>query len=270
MRIYPACENNGIVFIRNGVRIPAICEYVVNTSYCTILGKSGETIHTIEHLMATIASLMIDNLIIEVNTSEIPIFDGSSLSFVMLFEEAGIKIQNTKKKILRITKPVSFSIEDKWVQFKPYNGIKYNISTEFGHFLTDQHKNVSYQYTNPKTFKNEVSRARTFGFLHEIEQLKQKNLALGGTLDNAILLNSHGMENEEPLRYSDEFVRHKLLDAIGDLRLLGHTFIGEFSGYKPGHYMNTMLCKKVLQNNCYEIIDLNKEQIEFYSNEVFA
>jgi UDP-3-O-[3-hydroxymyristoyl] N-acetylglucosamine deacetylase len=241
----PANENTGIVFVRNGTYIDALATNVVSTELSTVLHHAGESVGTIEHLMCAISVLMIDNLIIHVSGDEIPILDGSAFPFLMTLNEAGVIEQNEKKKFFTIEKTIKVAQNEKFAMLVPFHGIKYRLGIEFNHPVIDENPNIEYEHG--ENFTHAISRARTFGFIHQVEQLHAKGLALGASVQNAIVLDSHSIVNDEGLRYSDEFVKHKLIDAIGDLRLLGSNFIGQFIGYKTGHALNNLLAREVLR-----------------------
>lgn len=260
---HPAKENSGICFLRKGVLIPALATNVTETRLATTLTQDGQSVQTIEHLMCAISLLFIDNLIIEVSTQEIPIVDGSALPFIMLLQEAGIIEQNESKKFIRINRSVIIHDGEKCVRFSPANCILYNVEIKFNHPEIDK---------NPKAFFNhsehsirDIAGARTFGFMRDLEYLQKNNLALGANINNAIVLDDHKYLNDEPLRYSDEFVRHKILDAIGDLRLMGHNFIGEFSGYKCGHDINNKLARAIIDQKAFYLIE-TEEKDNFINN----
>ncbi len=216
------------------VDIPARAENVGETTLGTTLSKDGAKVSTIEHLMSALAGLGIDNAVVELSADEVPIMDGSAGPFVFLLQSAGIEEQNAPKRFVRIKKSVKVEDGDKWARFDPYDGFKVNFEIEFDHPVFKRRSQVASMDFSTTTFLREVSRARTFGFMRDLEYMRSHNLALGGNLDNAIVLDDYRILNEDGLRYEDEFVKHKILDAIGDLYLLGHSLIGEFSGYKSG------------------------------------
>ncbi|MCM2678785.1 UDP-3-O-acyl-N-acetylglucosamine deacetylase [Echinimonas agarilytica] len=247
----PAPANTGIVFRRTDlepvVDIPARAELVRETTLCTALvTDEGVRISTVEHLMAALAGMGIDNAIVEVDAPEIPIMDGSASPFVYLLQQAGIEEQQASKRFIRITKTIRIEDGDKWAEFSPYNGFRIDFSIDFAHPAIDsdtQHKELDLSACN---FVQEISRARTFGFMRDIEYLQANNLALGGSLDNAIVLDEYKILNDGGLRYRDEFVKHKILDAIGDLYMAGHSIVGEVKAYKSGHALNNMLIRELL------------------------
>lgn len=250
MTLKPAPANTGVTFRRvdleTPVDVPAQAQYVGETTLGTTLIKDDVKISTVEHLLSAIAGLGIDNVLIEVSAPEVPIMDGSAGPFVFLLQSAGLEEQNVPKRFVRIKKHVRIEDGDKWAQFEPYDGFKVNLEIEFKHPLFEKRSQTASMDFSTTTFLREVSRARTFGFMRDIEMLRSHNLALGGTLDNAIVLDDFKVLNEDGLRYQDEFVKHKILDAIGDLYLLGHSLIGEFSGFKSGHGLNNRLLRKLI------------------------
>jgi UDP-3-O-[3-hydroxymyristoyl] N-acetylglucosamine deacetylase len=239
MALRPGPANSGIVFRRTdldeSVDIRATAENVGETTLGTTLIQGEVKVSTIEHLLSAFAGLGIDNAVVELSSSEVPIMDGSAGPFVFLLQSAGIEEQNAAKRFVRILKRVKVEDGDKWARFDPYDGFKVNFEIEFDFSTT--------------TFLREVSRARTFGFMRDLEYMRSRNLALGGNLDNAIVLDEYRILNEDGLRYEDEFVKHKILDAIGDLYLLGHSLIGEFSGYKSGHALNNRLLRTLIADH---------------------
>jgi UDP-3-O-[3-hydroxymyristoyl] N-acetylglucosamine deacetylase len=254
MTLRPAPVNTGIVFRRTDlaepVDVPARADFVVDTMLGTTLANldgDGQTrVHTVEHLMSALAGLGIDNLFVELSAPEVPIMDGSAGPFVFLLQSAGVEDQGSAKRFVRIKKSVEVRDGDKWARFDPFDGFKVNFEVEFDHPIfrkRSQRASVDFSTTS---FLREISRARTFGFMRDLEMMRSRNLALGGTLDNAIVLDEFRILNEDGLRYEDEFVKHKILDAIGDLYLLGHSLIGEFTGYKSGHALNNRLVRTLL------------------------
>ena len=210
------------------------------------VGHGGVRVATIEHLMSALAGLGIDNVYIELSSPEVPIMDGSAGPFVFLIQSAGIAEQAAAKKLIRIKNPVTVSDGDKWARFEPYDGFKVDFAIEFDHpVFTDGVQRASIDFGST-SYVREVSRARTFGFMRDIEYLRSHNLALGGSLDNAIVLDDYRVLNEDGLRYDDEFVRHKILDAIGDLYLMGYGIVGAYTGYKSGHGLNNQLAQALL------------------------
>jgi UDP-3-O-[3-hydroxymyristoyl] N-acetylglucosamine deacetylase len=252
MTLKPAAANSGIVFRRTDlpepVEVAARAENVGETRLGTTLIQGEAKVSTVEHLMSAFAGLGIDNAIVEVSAPEIPIMDGSAAPFVFLLQSAGIAEQPVAKRFVRIKKQLRVAEGDKWAQFEPFEGFKVNFEIEFDHPIfkrRDQRASMNFSST---VFLKEVSRARTFGFMSDLEKMRAHNLALGGTLENAIVLDDTGILNEDGLRYQDEFVKHKILDAIGDLYLLGRSIIGEFSGYKSGHALNNRLLRALIDD----------------------
>lgn len=240
----PASVDSGVVFVRNGIKIPALSSFNVVTPLCTTLKKDGEQIRTIEHLMAALSCLLIDNIEIECSSDEIPIMDGSALPFIILLENEVIA-QHAAKKFIAITRTTTVRQGDKWAKIEPFQGMSFGASIDFDHPCIGRSQ-FTYEVTNIASFKREVSRARTFGFLRDIEKLQSQNLILGGSVDNAIVLDDYGVVNEDGLRFEDEFARHKVVDAVGDLRLIGMNLLGRFTSHKTGHALNALLVEKVL------------------------
>jgi len=250
MTLRPAAENTGVVFRRVDldpvVNIPAQAGYVGDTMLGTTLVSGDARVATVEHLLSAFAGLGIDNAIVEVSAPEVPIMDGSAGPFVFLIQSAGIQEQNSAKKLIRIKRPVRVEEGDKWAQLVPFEGFKVKFQIEFDHPVFKSHVQESVIDFSTSSFLKEVSRARTFGFMRDIEALRARKLTLGGSMNNAIVLDDFRVLNEDGLRYEDEFVKHKILDAIGDLYLLGHSLIGEFSGYKSGHALNNTLLRALI------------------------
>lgn len=266
MELRPAPVDTGIVFRRTDlsspVAIPARADYVGDTTLSTSLEKDGVRISTVEHLLSALAGFGIDNAFIDLRAKglpvmEVPIMDGSAGPFVFLLQSAGIREQNEPKKFLRIKKRVEVrgTNSDKWVRFEPYNGFRVGFTIEFDHPVFNRHNTRVDVDFSTTSFVKEISRARTFGFARDVEFLHSRNLALGGSLANAVVIDEYRILNEEGLRYADECVRHKILDAIGDLYLLGHSLIGAFEGYRSGHALNNQLLKRLLQDKeAWEIV----------------
>ena len=250
MTLRPAAPNSGIIFRRvdlaEPVDIRARAENVGDTMLGTTLVNGDVKVSTVEHLLSAFAGLGIDNAFVELSAVEVPIMDGSAGPFVFLLQSAGIEEQNQPKRFVRIRKSVEVRDGDKWARFDPFNGFKVNFEIEFDHPIFRRHTQRASMDFSTSSFLREVSRARTFGFMRDMETLRARNLALGGTLDNAIVLDEFKVLNEDGLRYEDEFVKHKILDAIGDLYLLGHSLIGEFSGFKSGHGLNNRLLRALI------------------------
>ncbi len=250
LTLRPAPVNTGIIFRRVDlspvIEIPASYEYVGDTMLCTSLQHHSVKIATVEHLLSALAGLGIDNAYIDVNAPELPIMDGSAAPFVFLIQSAGIREQNAAKKYIRITKPIRVEDNGKYVQFYPYNGYKISFTIDFDHpAFNDKPQAVSFDFSTTSYVK-EVCRARTFGFLSDYEKLRECDLAKGGSLDNAIVVDDYRVLNDDGLRFESEFVTHKILDAIGDLYLLGSSLIGAFEGYKSGHELNNKLLRELM------------------------
>jgi len=265
LTIHPAEPNTGISFRRvdleEPVTINAIPENVGETMLSTTLVKDGVKVATIEHLLSALAGLGVDNAIIDVSAAEVPIMDGSAGPFVFLLQSAGVMEQDAPKQYIRITKPIRVETDDKWAAFEPFDGFKVTFTIDFDHPAFPDHLKTSVMDFSSTTFVKEVSRARTFGFMKDIEFLRENNLALGGSLDNAIVVDNDKVLNEDGLRYADEFVKHKILDAIGDLYLLGHSLIGEFKGFKSGHALNNKLLLALLENaDAWEKVTFENEE----------
>jgi UDP-3-O-[3-hydroxymyristoyl] N-acetylglucosamine deacetylase len=263
MTLRPAVPDTGIVFRRIDLDppgdIPAHADNVGDTQLGTSLVKGNARVSTVEHLLSAFAGLGIDNAYVEVNAPEIPIMDGSAGPFVFLLQSAGFQDQSAPKRFVRVKKKVRVEDGDKWAEFTPFDGFKVNFEIEFNHPVFKRRTQAATMDFSTTTFLKEVSRARTFGFMRDIETLRSRNLALGGTLDNAIVLDDSGIMNEDGLRYEDEFVKHKILDAIGDLYLLGHSLIGEFSGFKSGHGLNNKLLRALISDkSAWESIVFDK------------
>jgi UDP-3-O-[3-hydroxymyristoyl] N-acetylglucosamine deacetylase len=261
----PAPVNTGIVFRRIDlkpiVEIPAKVEYIGDTSLCTALHKDTVKIGTVEHLLSACAGLGIDNLYVDITAPELPIMDGSAGPFVFLIQSAGIEEQRALKKFVRITQKIEVKEGDKIASVSPHDGFRVNFTIEYKHpfFNTDNQK-VSVDL-NSSSYVKEISRARTYGFLADYEYVRKNNLAKGASLDNAVVIDEYKILNDDGLRYHDECVRHKVLDVIGDLYLLGHNIIGEFTGHKSGHSMNYRLLKAILANEeAWEVITFSKSK----------
>jgi UDP-3-O-[3-hydroxymyristoyl] N-acetylglucosamine deacetylase len=265
LTLRPALPNSGIAFHRVDLGphavIRAEAQAVNDTRLSTCLESKGVRVATVEHLMSALAGLGIDNAIIELTSSEVPIMDGSAGTFVFLLQSAGIVEQSAAKKFIRIKKMIEVKDGDKWVRFEPHNGYKLNFTINFAHPVfanTKQHVTVD---LGVNSYIKEVSRARTFGFMQEVEYMRSQGLALGGNLDNAIVMDEYRVINPDGLRFEDEFVKHKVLDAIGDLYLLGHPLIGAFSGYKSGHALNNALVRAMLADETsWEFVTFDKPE----------
>jgi UDP-3-O-[3-hydroxymyristoyl] N-acetylglucosamine deacetylase len=259
MTLRPAADNSGIVFRRLDLDPPvdvvADARSVGDTMLGTTLVQDGVTVATVEHLLAAMAGLGIDNAYVDLSAPEVPIMDGSAAPFVFLLQSAGVVEQSAPKKFIRIKKTVRVEDKDMWAEFRPCKGYRVNLKIDFDHPVFKKHTQTASVDFSTMSFVKQVSRARTFGFLKDIEALRARNLTLGGTLDNAIVLDDYRVLNEDGLRYEDEFVRHKILDAIGDLYLIGHSLLGEFTGYKSGHGVNNQLVRAVLEDeSAWEIV----------------
>ena len=259
MELMPAEVNSGIRFIRtdinSDIEIPALAEYVGETSMSTTLVKGDIKVHTIEHLLSAIAGLGIDNCIIKLDGPEVPIMDGSAGPFVFLLQSAGLQEQEGMKKFIKVKKEVTSKRDDAFATIKPFDGFKVSFKVDFDHPVHKTLPSESVIDFSSTSFVKEVCRARTFGNMDEMDELKSRNLALGASVANAIAFGKNEIINEEGLRFNDEIVKHKMLDAIGDLYLLGGNLIGEFSGYKSGHALNNQLLRKIIESEeAYEIV----------------
>lgn len=250
LTLRPAAVDTGIVFRRVDldppVEIPARAENVGDTTLSTSLVCGGARVATVEHLLSALAGLGIDNAYVDVSAPEVPIMDGSAGPFVFLVQSAGVEDQNAAKRFIRIKKSVQVEDDDKWARFEPFEGFKVSFAIEFDHPVFKNRCQEAVVDFSTTSFVKEVSRARTFGFMRDIELLREKRLALGGSLDNAVVVDDYRVLNEDGLRYDDEFVKHKVLDAIGDLYLLGCSLIGAFSGFKSGHALNNRLLRALM------------------------
>ncbi len=264
LTLRPAPVDTGIVFIRTDldieVEVPARPENVSDTRLSTTLERDGVKISTVEHLMSAFAGIGIDNAYVELSAPEVPIMDGSAGPFVFLLQSAGISEQKKLKQFIRIKKPCVVQDDDKWVKFEPFNGFKVSFAIDFDHpILKNSTQNASVDFSTT-SFVKEVSRARTFGFMDDLEALRNAGLAQGGSFDNAIVMDSFHILNDDGLRYEDEFVKHKVLDAIGDLYLLGHPLIGEFSAHKSGHALNNRLLRQLIADeSAWELVTFEDE-----------
>lgn len=281
LTLKPAPADTGIVFVRAdldpAVEIPALSQYVVDTTLATTIARDGHKIATIEHLMSALSGLGIDNCYVEVSGPEMPIMDGSAATFVFLIQSAGVVEQRAAKKFLKINKKVSVTGPEgtRWhnqtATIQPYNGFRVNHTIVYDNpVIKEQHASVNFSTTS---FVKEVSRARTFGLMQEFEFLREQNLAQGGSLDNAVVVDEYRVLNDEGLRHEDEFVRHKILDAIGDLYLMGHAIIGEFVGHKSGHSAHHALREMLLERaDAWEIVSFDdpEDAPVAYSRPLFA
>jgi UDP-3-O-[3-hydroxymyristoyl] N-acetylglucosamine deacetylase len=259
LTLKPAPVNTGIVFCRADldpmVQIPARAENVGDTTLSTTLVSGDTKVDTVEHLLSAMAGLGIDNAYVELSASEVPIMDGSAGPFVFLIQSAGLEEQDAAKKFIRILKEVTVEEDGKTATFLPFEGFKVSFEIDFDHPVFRNRTQSATVDFSSTSFVKEVSRARTFGFMSDIEYLRKHNLALGGSVENAIVVDKDGVLNEDGLRYEDEFVKHKILDAIGDLYLLGNSLIGEFRGFKSGHALNNVLLRALIaQKDAWEIV----------------
>ena len=264
LTLRPASPDTGIIFRRTDldtpVEIPARTDYVGDTRLSTTLNKHNVRISTVEHLLSALAGFGIDNAYVDVSADEVPIMDGSAGPFVFLIQSAGVEEQNELKKFLRIRKGIRVEHGDKWAAFEPFEGFKVGFTIEFTHPVFTTKNSFAEIDFSTTSYVKEVARARTFGFMRDVELLRQNNLALGGSLDNAVVVDEYRVLNEDGLRYEDECVKHKILDAIGDLYLLGHSLIGSFVGYKSGHELNNRLLKELMETkSAWEIVSFPDE-----------
>ena len=265
LALRPAPANSGIVFRRvdlnPAVEIRGEPYAVGDTRLSSCLEKQGVRVSTVEHLMSALAGLGIDNAYVDLSAGEVPIMDGSAGPFVFLLQSAGIAEQNAPKKFIRIVKPVEVRDGDKWARFDPHNGYKLTMSIDFAHPVFDKSRqSVTVDFSDTSYIK-EVSRARTFGFMQDVETMRSQGLALGGSLDNAIVMDEYRVLNSDGLRYDDEFVKHKVLDAIGDLYLLGHPLIGAYTAHKTGHALNNRLLRRLLEEKpSWELVSFERPE----------
>lgn len=250
MTLRPAPVNHGIVFRRvdlePAVDVPAKAELVTEVTLCTGLTCNAAKIQTVEHLMSALAGLGVDNIIVELSSAELPIMDGSSGPFVFLLQSAGLVEQNAPKRFIRVLKPVEVTDGDKVARFEPHEGFKLGFTIQFNHPMIPAKQSRQEIEFSTQAYAKEISRARTFGFMRDLEYMRERNLGLGGSMDNAIVLDEFRVLNEDGLRYADEFVRHKILDAIGDLYLAGAQVLGAYEGFKSGHALNNALVRALL------------------------
>lgn len=259
LTLHPAPVDTGIVFRRVDldpvVEIPASVEFIGDTSLCTCLAKGDVRVATVEHLLSALAGVGVDNLYIDVTAPELPIMDGSAGPFIFLIRSAGIKEQDAPKQFILIKKPIEVQEGDKAARIEPHQGFKVSFGIDFKHPAFNASNQKATLDFSSTSYVKEVSRARTFGFMSDYELVRKMNLAKGASLDNAIVMDEYRILNEDGLRYSDEFVKHKILDVIGDLYLLGHSVIGAFTGYKSGHALNSQLLKRLLaEQDAWEIV----------------
>ncbi len=267
MSLLPAGPNTGIVFRRTdlpgSIEVPADAQLLREAVMCsTLVADDGTKIMTIEHLMSAFAGLGIDNCRVELSSAEVPIMDGSSGPFVFLIQSAGIHEQAAPKRFLRIKQPVQIQDGDKWARFEPFEGFRLSFSIDFKHPVFKHSAQQAVIEFSTANYVREVSRARTFGFMRELDTLRANNLGLGASLDNVVALDEYRVVNADGLRYEDEFVRHKILDAVGDLYLLGYPVVGAYTAYKSGHALNNKLVRAVLEDpGCYEIVTYEDQAI---------
>ncbi len=268
LTLHPAPADSGISFRRTDLsgaqaEVIALTPYLINDTRLssTVVTESGVRVGTIEHIMSALAAYGVDNALIELNAPEIPIMDGSSLPFIYLLQDAGIVDQQAQKRFLKILKPIEIQETGKWVRFTPYDGFKVTLTIEFDHPVFNRSSPTFEIDFAGKSYVDEIARARTFGFMQEVELMRAHNLGLGGNLSNAIVIDDTDVLNPEGLRYPDEFVRHKILDAIGDLYIVGHPIIGAFEGYKSGHAINNALLRAVLADEAaYEWVEFPNDE----------
>lgn len=278
MALRPAASNTGIVFRRVDMTPPTLVELhperVAETMLCTALVQNDAKVATVEHLLSALAALGIDNLYVDLDAPEIPIMDGSASPFLYLLQSAGIEELMSPKRFIRIKKPIEASRGDGWAKLLPYDGFKASFEIDFNHPAvnsTSQYLEIDF---SQQAYASEISRARTFGFMRDVEMLRSRNLGLGGSLENAIVLDDYRVLNHEGLRYGDEFIRHKILDAIGDLYTLGHGIIGYYQAHKSGHAINNLLVRALLQQqDAWEMVTMaedNKQQVIFSNDYLLA
>ena len=265
MTLRPAPVNTGVVFRRVDLDpvadVPADALLVTETTLGTTLTQGAAKVATVEHLLSALAGLGVDNLFVELSAPEVPIMDGSAAPFVFLLQSAGIEEQPAAKRFVRIVKPIEVKDGDKWARLKPFNGYRIHFEIDFDHPVFKTHPQQATLEFSTTAFLREISRARTFGFMSDIDYLRSRDLTLGGSLDNAIVLDDYRVLNEDGLRFRDEFVRHKILDAVGDLFLLGASLIGEYSGYKSGHAINNELLRALLERpECWEEVRFDEHR----------
>lgn len=265
MTLRPAPANTGVVFRRldlpEPADIPADAMLVNETTLGTTLERNAVKVATVEHLMSALAGLGIDNAFIDLTAAEVPIMDGSAAPFVFLLQSVGIEEQNAPKRFIRVRERIEVAEGDKWVRLEPFDGFRVNVEIDFDHPALKKHRQAMSMDFSTAVFLKEISRARTFGFLKDLEGARARERALGANMDNAIVMDDYRVINEDGLRFRDEFVRHKVLDALGDLYLLGSSLIGEFSGYKCGHKLNNMLLRALLAApSSYEAVVFDDDQ----------
>lgn len=261
MSLLPADVDTGIVFRRidqpGSPEIPAKAHLVTDTQLCTCLTQDGQKVQTIEHLLSALSGMGVDNAIVELSAPEVPIMDGSAGPFVFLIQSAGVIEQAKAKQFLRVLRPVQVQEGDKLARLEPHNGFRLSFGIEFDHPVVSGSRQQVQVDMSSKDYVREVARARTFGFMQDVEFMRARNLALGGSLDNAVVLDEYRVLNRDGLRYDDEFVRHKILDAVGDLALIGNTLLASYSAFKSGHDLNNKLARRLLDTpDAWELVNL--------------
>jgi len=265
MKLRPAPADTGIVFRRidlaSPVDIPARADAVGDTRLSSCLIKDGARVSTVEHLMSALSGLGVDNAYVDLDAAELPIMDGSASPFVLLIQQAGIVEQPAPKRFLRVLRRVEVKQGDKWARLDPYEGYKLSFSIEFKHPVIERSTQTASIDFAETSYLKEIARARTFGFMHEVEDLRESGLALGGGLDNAVVLDEYRVLNADGLRFGDEFTRHKLLDAIGDLYLAGKPLLAAFSAHKSGHALNNQLLRALLADQAaFEVVSFERAE----------
>jgi UDP-3-O-[3-hydroxymyristoyl] N-acetylglucosamine deacetylase len=269
LTLRPAAPDTGIVFRRvdlpEPVEIPVNAESVTDTRMASTISRGGAKVHTVEHLMSACSGLGLDNLYVDITAEEVPILDGSSASFVYLLQSAGIVMQNAPKRFIRVIKPVEVREGEgrtgKWARLEPFHGYKLRFEIEFDHpAVTSTGQSFEFDFSSGR-YTREIARARTFGFTRDVEMMRAHGLALGGGLDNAIVMDDVKVLNADGLRYQDEFVKHKILDAIGDLYIIGKPLLAAYSAFRSGHAMNNLLLRELLrQPDAYEVVSFERER----------
>ena len=269
LQIEPAAANSGIKFYRSDIdlEIDLNPASVIDTKMATVIGSSQGFISTIEHFLSAVYAYGIDNLYVTVSANEMPVMDGSAASFCMMIDEAGLQEQDEAKKVMQITKEVTVEQDGKFATLSPYKKAAFSFEINFEHPVIGN-QTFDFEFST-QGFKDEIARARTFGFMKDVQYLRSKNLALGGSLQNAIVLDEEKVLNCEGLRYKDEFVRHKILDAMGDLMLLGHNILGKYSSKAGSHHLNHLLTKQLIAQEAFELVELKSSKYKELSK-VFA
>jgi UDP-3-O-[3-hydroxymyristoyl] N-acetylglucosamine deacetylase len=265
LTLRPAAPDTGVVFRRVDLQqpldIPATASRVGDTRLSSCLERDGVKVATVEHLMSAFAGLGIDNVYVDLTAAEVPIMDGSAGPFIFLIQSAGIEEQNAAKKFIRLLEPVEVKEGDKWARFEPYDGFRMDFSVAFSHPVFQQSSQRVQLDFATTSYVKEIARARTFGFMQDVETMRAQGLGLGGSLDNAVVMDEYRVLNSDGLRYEDELVKHKVLDAIGDLYLLGHPVIGAFSAHKSGHALNNKLARALLaQASAWELVTFERQE----------